>query len=187
MAKDLGGDSAKGEVAIITGALTAANQNEWMKHMKVRLAEKYPGLTLVATKPSDDKAPMAFQAAQDMMKAYPNLKGIFAITSVGFPAAADAVKQAGKSGAVLVTGLATPNSMKPHVKDGTVKSVFLWNTQDLGYLTVQTARALVDGTLKPGATSVKAGRLGDRKIEGESVLLGDYLVFTKDNIDKFDF
>jgi rhamnose ABC transporter rhamnose-binding protein len=186
MAKDLGGDDAKGEVAIITGALTAANQNEWMKHMKVRLA-KYPGLSLVATKPSDDKAPMAFQAAQDMMKAYPNLKGIFAITSVGFPAAADAVKQAGKTGQVLVTGLATPNSMKPHVKDGTVKSVFLWNTQDLGYLTVYTARALVDGTLKPGATSIKAGRLGEKKIDGESVLLGDYLVLTKDNIDKFDF
>lgn len=186
MAKDLGGDGAKGEVAIVTGALTAANQNEWMKHMKTRLA-KYPGLSLVATKPSDDKAPMAFQATQDMMKAYPNLKGVFAITSVGFPAAADAVKQAGNSGKVLVTGLATPNSMKPHVKDGTVKSVFLWNTQDLGYLTVQTARALVDGNLKAGATTFKAGKLGDRKVDGEAVLLGDYLVFTKDNIDKYDF
>ena len=48
-----------------------------------------------------------------MMKAYPDLKGVFAITSVAFPAAADAVKQAGKGGQVLVTGLATPNSMNP--------------------------------------------------------------------------
>jgi ABC-type sugar transport system substrate-binding protein len=154
--------------------------------MKVRLA-KYPGLTLVGVKPSDDKAPMAFQATQDLMKAYPNLKGVIAITSVGFPAAADAIKQAGNAGKVLVTGLSTPNIMKPHVKDGTVKSVFLWNTQDLGYLTVQTGRALIDGTLKAGATSIKAGKLGEKKIDGESVLLGDPLNFTKDNIDKFDF
>jgi rhamnose ABC transporter rhamnose-binding protein len=186
MANDLGGRDAKGDVAIVTATMTAANQNEWIKHMKVQLA-KYPGLNLVATKPSDDKAPVAFQATQDLMKAYPNLKGVFAITSVAFPAAADAIQQSGNSGKVLVTGLATPNSMKPHVKDGTVKSVFLWNTQDLGYLVVYTARALADGTLKPGATTIKAGHLGERKVDGESVLLGDYLVFTKDNIDKFDF
>lgn len=186
MAKDLGGDGAKGDVAIVTATLTAANQNEWIKYMKERLG-KYPGLNLVATKPSDDKANVAFQVTQDMIKAYPNLKGVFAITSVAFPAAADAIKQGGKSGQVLVTGLATPNSMKPFVKDGTVKSVFLWNTVDLGYLTVQTANAIVNGSLKSGATSLKAGRLGERKVEGDNVLLGDYLVFTKDNIDKFDF
>jgi len=186
MAKDLGGEGAKGDVAIVTATLTAANQNEWIKYMKERLA-KYPGLNLVGIKPSDDKANVAFQVTQDLMKAYPDLKGVFAITSVAFPAAADAVKQAGKGGQVLVTGLATPNSMKPFVKDGTVKSVFLWNTKDLGYLTVQTANALASGTLKPGDTSLKAGRLGEKKIDGDNVLLGDYLVFTKDNIDQFDF
>lgn len=186
LAKDLGGDGAKGDVAIVTGSITAANQNEWIKYMKERLP-KYPGLNLVATKPSDDKAPLAFSVTQDLMKAYPNLKGIYAITSVGFPAAADAIKQAGKAGEVMVTGLSTPNTMKPFVKDGTVKSVVLWNTQDLGYLTIYTARALADGTLKPGDTTLKAGHLGERKVEGDAVLLGDYLVFTKDNIDKYDF
>src|SRR5204863_1144164 len=34
----------KGEFAIITASLTAANQNEWIKHIKARMAEKYPGL-----------------------------------------------------------------------------------------------------------------------------------------------
>src|SRR5262245_15003501 len=32
----------KGEFAIITGALSAANQNEWIKHIKARMAEKHP-------------------------------------------------------------------------------------------------------------------------------------------------
>ena len=34
---------SKGEFAIITASLSAANQNEWIKHIKARLAEKYPG------------------------------------------------------------------------------------------------------------------------------------------------
>jgi ABC-type sugar transport system substrate-binding protein len=185
MARDLGGD-ANGDVAIITARLTAANQNAWIAHMKDRL-KKYPGLNLVATKPSNEDQKLAFQVAQDLMKAYPKLRGIFGISSVSFPGAAEAVRQAGKKNQVLVTGLSTPNDMREYVKDGTVKSVVLWNTKDLGYLTIQVAKALADGTLKPGATSIQAGRLGERKIVGDNVLLGQILIFTKDNIDKFEF
>jgi ABC-type sugar transport system substrate-binding protein len=95
MAKDLG--TPEGEVAIITASLTAANQNEWIKFIKERLAT-YPKLSLVATKPSNEDQRLAFQVAQDLMKAHPNLKGIFGISSVAFPGAAEAVKQSGKSG-----------------------------------------------------------------------------------------
>ena len=185
MAADLGGDSAQGDVAIVTASLTAANQNEWMKHMKVRL-EKYPGLKLVATKPSNEDQKLAFSVTQDLMKAYPNLKGVFAISSVAFPGAAEAVKQGGKSGQVFVTGLSTPNDMRSYVKEGTVRSVILWNTKDLGYLTVYAARALVDGDLKKDS-KLKAGRLGEKEVRGDNVLLGQTLKFTKDNIDDFDF
>lgn len=186
MAKDLGGEKATGEVAIVTAALTAANQNEWIKHIKERL-EKYPGLKLIATKPSNEDQRLAFQVTKDMIAAYPNLRGVFAISSVSFPAAAEAVKQSGKTGTVLVTGLATPNDMKAYVHDGTVRSVVLWNTIDLGYLTVFAADALAKGELKPGQKSLKAGRLGEKQLEGDQILLGDILVFTKENIDRFDF
>lgn len=185
MAKDLGGDGASGEVAIVTASLTAANQNEWIKYMKERLP-KYPGLKLVGIKPSNEDQKLAFSVTQDMMKAYPNLKGVFAISSVAFPGASEAVKQAGKQGQVLVTGLSTPNDMRSYVKEGTVKSVVLWNTKDLGYLTVYAARALVDGELKKDS-KLKAGRLGEKEVRGDNVLLGAILTFTKDNIDEFDF
>ena len=72
--------------------------------------------------------------------------------------------------------------MKPFVKDGTVKSVILWNTIDLGYLTVRAAEALASGKLQAGATEFSAGRLGNRKISGDNILLGDILIFTKENI-----
>lgn len=187
MVKDLGGkDKAAGDAAIITASLTAANQNEWMTFMKERLNE-YPNLKLVEVKPSSEDQRLAFQVTKDLLGAYPNLKGIWGISSVAFPAAAEAVKQSGKSGQVFVTGLSTPNDMKPAVKDGSVASVILWNTVDLGYLTIYTANAVAKGDLKPGATTLKAGRLGEKKIDGDKVLLGDILVFTKDNIDKFDF
>jgi ABC-type sugar transport system substrate-binding protein len=186
MAKDLGGESAAGEVAIVSATATAANQNEWMKHMEERL-KAYPNLSLVATKYPGEDQNVAFQDGQDLIKKFPNLKGIFGISSVSFPGAAEAVKQGGKTGEILVTGLSTPNDMKPYVKGGEVKSVVLWNTKDLGYLTVYAAEAIKTGKLKPGATEIEAGRLGKKEIAGDQILLGDILVFTQDNIDQFDF
>jgi len=186
MAKDLGGEEPEGEVAIVTAYLTAANQNAWIGHMKERL-KQYPKMKLVAVKPSDEDQNKARQVTQDLMKVYPNLRGVFGISSVAFPGAAEAVRQAGKSGKVLVTGLSTPNNMKEYVKDGTVKSVVLWSTVDLGWLTVHAAEALATGKLKSGATTLPAGRLGEKKIEGDHILLGGKLVFTKDNIDQYDF
>jgi len=189
LAKDIGGgDAAKatGDVAIVTAQMTAANQNEWIKYIKQQLA-KYPNLKLVDIQPCDDDPTKAQQVTQALIKSNPNLKGVFAISSQAFPAAAEAIKQAGKAGQIQITGLSTPNGMKNYVKDGTVKSVVLWNTNDLGYLTVYAAEALATGKYKAGDTTIKAGRLGEKKIEGQTVLLGDILVFTKDNIDKFDF
>ena len=155
--------------------------------MQKRLAEKYPSLHNVAVKYPGEDQKQALQDAQVLIKAYPNLKGIFGISSVAFPGAAEGVKQAGKTGQVLVTGLSTPNPMKGYIKDGVVKTVVLWNTRDLGYLTIQVAHALARGELKPGATSLNAGRLGSKPIANDNVLLGDALVFNRDNIDKYDF
>ncbi len=187
MVKDLGGPEVSAQVAIVTAYLTAANQNVWIEHMKDHIAQTYPNLSLVAIKPSDEDQKLAFKVTQDLLKAYPDIKGFFGISSVSFPGAAEAVKQAGKSGQVMVTGLATPNSMKSYVKDGTVKSVILWNTFELGYLTVKVGEALATGKLQAGASVFDAGKLGEKKVVGENVLLGDILVFTKENIDQYDF
>jgi rhamnose transport system permease protein len=43
-----------GEFAIITGALSAANQNEWIAFIRKRLADKHRGLKLATIRPSDD-------------------------------------------------------------------------------------------------------------------------------------
>lgn len=178
---------AEGKVAIITATLTAANQNEWMGHIKARVAAEYPKLNIIAVQPSNEDQKLAFQIAQDLMKANPDLKGIWAISSNAFPGAAEAIKQAGKAGQVQITGLSTPNDMKSFVLDGTVKSVILWNTNDLGYLTVQVAKALASGTLKPGDAKFAAGKLGEKEVRGDNVLLGKILVFTRENIEQFNF
>ena len=83
------------------------------------------------------------------MRVYPDVKLIMAISAPAVPGAAEAVRQAGRKD-VNVIGLSLPNINKPYVHDGVVQAVVLWNTRDLGYLTVLASAMLADGTLSAG-------------------------------------
>ena len=176
----------KGEFAIITGALSAANQNEWISFIKKRMAEKHPGLSLATIRPSDDDRDKAFAETQTILRVHPTVKLIMAISAPAVPGAAEAVRQAGRKD-VNVIGLSLPNINKPYVHGGWVQTVVLWNTRDLGYLTIQAGMQLLQGTLAAGAQTMTGGRLGTIQIRGSEIILGPPLMFTKANIDQFDF
>ena len=182
-ARVLGG---KGSFAIITASLTAANMIAWQKTIEARRLEKYPHIKMAALRPCDDLQKKAFDEASTVMHADPAVKLFMAICTPAVPGAAEAVKQSGRTD-VKVIGLGLPNDNKRYVHEGITDCVILWNTMDLGYLTVQAAALLQAGSLKAGATSIEAGRLGKILIKGDNILLGQPFVFTKENIDQFDF
>ena len=69
-----------GDIAILSAAATATNQNEWIDLMKKTLAgdAKYKGLKLVDTVYGDDKPDVSTTQAQGLLTKYPNLKVIVA-------------------------------------------------------------------------------------------------------------
>ena len=186
MAAEVGDE---GGVAIVTSTFTTPNQARWIAEMAAYAEKCHPKLKWLETVEAQEDNNLSFNQATTLINKYgDDLKGIFGMTSVATPASAEAVTQANKCGSIAVVGLATPNAMKPYVEKGCVKSVVLWNPVDLGYAAMMVLRAVADGTLQPGATSVKAGKLGDLQvINGSEILLGSPYVFTKDNIGQFDF
>ena len=175
--------------AIVTSTFTTPNQARWIAEMAAYAEKCHPNMKWLETVEAQEDNVLSFNQATTLINKYGDeLKGIFGMTSVATPASAEAVTQAGQCGKIAVVGLATPNAMKPYVEKDCVKSVVLWNPVDLGYAAMQVLRAAADGTLKPGDTSVKAGKLGELQvINGSEILLGAPFVFTKDNIGQFDF
>lgn len=182
-ARILGG---RGEAAIVTASLSAANQNEWMRHIRARLAEAHPDVRIVTVRPSDGDRDRAFSETQTILAVHPSVGVVIGIAAPAVPGVAEAVRQSGRTD-VKVTGLSLPNMCKPYVHAGVIESVVLWNTTDLGYLTVHAAHALATGRLRAGATALDAGRLGRIAVDGDQILLGQPFVFTRENIDRFDF
>jgi rhamnose transport system permease protein len=176
----------KGKFAIITASLTAANMITWQKAIEAYRAQHYPELTMAALRPCDDLQKKAFDETTAILSADSDVKLIMAICTPAVPGAAEAVKQAGRDD-VKVIGLGLPNDNRRYIKEGITDCIVLWKTGDLGYLTVVAARALADGSLKPGDTQFPDGRLGTLRIEGDNILLGKPFTFSKENIAQFDF
>jgi len=186
MKKEIG---PKGDIAIVTTSFSAPNQTSWIDAMKKTIYAKYPGLRIVDVRPAGESTEEAYRITQDYLKSLPNLKGIVALGAPNLPGVARAVRDAGQVGKVAVVGNSTPNLMREFLKDGTVKTVLLWNAPDHGYLTVYAARQLLLGGLKAGQ-SFKAGKLGSFTPRKDAVSMQvalPVMIFTKDNVDQFRF
>jgi rhamnose transport system substrate-binding protein len=185
LAKQIG---SSGQIAIVSAAASATNQNAWIGFMKQQL-KKYPKMQLVSVVYGNDDPTMSTQVTQGLLQQYPNLAGIISPTTVGIGAAAAVLDTPKYRGKIALTGLGTPDEMKKFVADGTVKSFELWNPADLGYLAGYAAVELASGKIT-GASgdAFTAGKLGNFTVgDANTVLLGPPFVFDSSNISKFNF
>ncbi|MFD5598812.1 rhamnose ABC transporter substrate-binding protein [Leucobacter sp. NPDC058333] len=179
----------KGQIAVLSAAANATNQNAWIDLMKDELKANHPDVELVEVVYGDDDDQASFDKTAALLQTYPELKGIVSPTTVGIAAAARYLSTSDAKGKVALTGLGTPNQMREYVEDGTVTEFALWNPEDLGYLTAYAANALASGEIegKEGDT-FEAGDLGEFTVGADGVvLLGDPFRFNADNIGDFDF
>ena len=186
MAEETGG---QGEFLVVTGSLTAPNQNAWIEEMRKYMDQEYPEMSIASVEPGEEDLQLGIDVTRNYLRANPDTAGVFGLTTVALPGAAEAVQQLGLQDQVAVTGLSTPNQAKPYVESGTINKFVLWNPVDLGYLAVHVANRQVNGNMpsEEGAT-FEAGRLGEvEMIAPDVVLLGPPLVFTQENIDEYDF
>lgn len=189
LAKQIG---SKGQIAILSAAASATNQNAWIGYMKEQL-KKYPNMQLVKTVYGNDDPATSLTVLQGLLTAYPNLRGIISPTTVGISTAAQYLStHKSLLSHLTLTGLGLPSQMKKYVHDGTVEAFELWNPSDLGYLAGYAASGLASGKfqLQVGA-KFDAGNLGSYTVLGPaatpSVVLGPPTVFNKANVDQFNF
>ena len=188
ISEQIGGE---GEIAILSAAANATNQNAWIDMMEKELADNpdYANIELVDTVYGDDDDQKSFDQTEALLQNHPDLKGIISPTTVGIAAAARYLSDSSSKGKVALTGLGTPNQMREYVENGTVESFALWNPEDLGALATYAAAALANGDITgEEGDSFEAGDLGEFEVGAEGVvLLGEPFTFNADNIGDFDF
>ena len=132
---------------------------------------------------------------QALLAKYPDLNAIMAPTSVAVAAAGQVFESlgvypggaAGKS--IILMGKGLPNETRRFVKEGAIQEDVLWDPSDIGYASAYLATGLVKKTIALGeGKTFSAGTLGTLTFgKYNLVICGGPKVFTKDNIDQFNF
>jgi rhamnose transport system substrate-binding protein len=176
----------QGQLAVISCGPTSLNLNTWILHQNARLS-KYPRMELVTIRYAGEDVRNGVRVSLDVMSAFPNLKGLIGECSTSAPAVAEAIKQAHKIGTVKGIGISLPSVMKPYIKDGVIESFVLWDPVKLGYLTVWAAKEILEGKKFAKVNDVKNVGKVEYIADKKMLVLGPPTVFTKENVDHYDF
>jgi len=160
---------AGGEIAFIPFQRGTATNEQRAEGFKTGLKE-HPELKLVAEQASQSDYDKALQVTEDILTANPNLKGIFAANEPSVLGAAEAVRQAKKSGKITIVGWdASPDEVKG-VRDGVIDALIVQNPFRMGFDGVNAiTKQLREGT-KPssgdtGVTIVTKSNLDDPEVK----------------------
>lgn len=182
LAKYMEGD---GQYAIITSLLTVQNNAAWSKYATEYIEKNYPNMERIAYEPCEDDQSKAYSITQNLMTAYPDLKGILGVTTPAPPASAQAVEEAGKSGEIKVVGIVEPSTSREYLKSGAMQEAIIWHPGKLGYLTISAAKALLDGeTFTDGQEVPEVGKI---IVEDDKVIMDEILDITADTVDEYNF
>jgi ABC-type sugar transport system, periplasmic component len=187
---------AMGEEGVYTtmvGHVTNASHNEWADGAVARAQEAYPKMTLLEAEPrveSQDDGENAYQVAKEVMKKYPEVKGIVGTSSFDAPGVARAIEELGMKGKVFTSGTGMPAANKAILESGIVSSLTLWDPADAGYAMASLATQILEGTTVENGINLDAPGYEDMKFaEGSDKILegNGWIVINADNVDDFGF
>jgi simple sugar transport system substrate-binding protein len=186
LAKQMG---EEGEYITMVGSMTMESHNNWADAAVARQAEAYPNMTLVEDKrvSSDSDAEVAYQKTKELIKKYPNLKGIMGTSSFDAPGAARAIEELGLTGKVFAISVALPSETRDYLKEGVLQSVALWDPALAAKAMLNLAVSLYNGGTVETGSDLGVDSYNDVTVDGTVVVGKGWMAITKDNVDSFTF
>jgi AI-2 transport system substrate-binding protein len=180
---------------------TVTDQNSWVEAAKEYVASDFPNWKLLTTEYGESDAQKSIQVGESILNTYADVDAIICPDSTALPGMAQAAKNLGKSADdVIITGFATPSSMRDFIKDGTLKQFGLWDCKVQGAMGSYIAYWLAAGNEFTVGDKINIPTVGEVEIMPNSVLGYDYLaddsgivlmpertIFDINNIDDFEF
>jgi simple sugar transport system substrate-binding protein len=179
----------EGEYVVFVGSLTSKTHNEWVDAAIAHQKEKYPKMTLVGDKnESYDDAQKAYEKAKELLKTYPNLKGMQGSSANDVVGFGQAVEEAGLQDKIAVVGTSLPSMAGKFINTGAVDLISFWDPSLAGYAMNKLALMIKNG--EQPKDGIDLGLKGYEKIKlvGDKVFYGEaWIDVTKDNVTEYSF
>lgn len=187
---------AMGEEGLYTtmvASLTNGSHNEWADAGVAHQKAVYPRMRLLEAEKrveSNDNGDVAYNVAKELLKKYPDLKGIMGTSSYDAPGVARAIEELGLIGKVFTSGTGMPLDNVALLESGVVKSLTLWDPALAGKAMIALAVKVLDGEAVTapvnlgveGYTALQFKSGSSKVLEGEG-----WVVINAENVRSYGF
>ena len=136
----------EGEYAVFVGSLTSQTHNQWVDGAIARQEEAYPNMTLVGDKNETfDDQQQAYAKAQEVLRAYPDIKGMQGSASTDVAGIGLAIEERGLEDATCVFGTSLPSIAGQYMETGAVDGIGFWDPKIAGQVMNKVAVMVMDG------------------------------------------
>ncbi|MDQ0326955.1 simple sugar transport system substrate-binding protein [Rhodopseudomonas julia] len=185
LAKAMNGE---GKFVAIVGALTMETHMQWFNAGMEHIKADYPDMEFVLSEPIEDNndEKTALDKVNEVLKRYPDLKGIVGCSVSGTSMAALAVEKLRRKD-IAVVGLGLPSINGPYLEDGYQNVALCWRPADAGYASAFVAYKLLNGETVEAGMDLKRPGYDSVTIE-DGVVYGDAtLILTAENWKNYKF
>jgi simple sugar transport system substrate-binding protein len=182
----------EGQYIQFVGSLTNASHNEWQDCAKAYAEENYPNLEFIAKYESKEDSEVAYNTMKDVLKTYPDVKGVLGSSALDVVGAGRAIEEADLQDAIAVVGTSIPSYAGELLKTGAVDVAMAWDPATAGYacnvvaLKVLQGEEITDGMDLgvPGFEEIKLVT----GVNGVPVIYGAaWIKMDADNMDDYPF
>lgn len=135
----------EGQYMQFVGSLTNASHNEWMDCAKAYAEKNFPSLEFIAKYESKEDQEVAYNTMKDVLKTYPDVKGVMGAAAGDVVGAGRAIEEAGLQDKTAVVGTSIPSYAGELLKTGAVDLAMAWDPATAGYAANVVAYKLLHG------------------------------------------
>jgi simple sugar transport system substrate-binding protein len=136
----------EGEYAVFVGSLGSQTHNQWVDGAIARQQEAYPNMTLVGDKNETfDDQQEAYARAQEVLRAYPDIKGMQGSASTDVAGIGLAIEERGLEDATCVFGTSLPSIAGQYMETGAVDGIGFWDPKIAGKVMNRVAEMVMNG------------------------------------------
>lgn len=178
----------EGKYAVFVGSLTSQTHMQWVDGAIARQQEAYPNMELVGDRNETfDDQQQAYAAAQEVLRANPDIKGMQGSASTDVAGIGLAVEERGLEEQTCVVGTSLPSIAGQYIETGAVDMIGFWDPSLAGYVMNKVAQMVMDGEevtdgMDLGQPGYEAVSLDGKVIYGQA-----WVEVNKDNLADYPF
>lgn len=177
-----------GEYAVFVGSLTSQTHNQWVDGAIAHQKAKYPDMVLVGDKNETfDDQQKAYEKAQEVLRAFPNVKGMQGSASTDVAGIGLAIEERGLADATCVFGTSLPSIAGQYLETGAVDGIGFWDPSVAGYAMNKIAQMVMNGETVSDGMDLGLSGYEAVKLDGKVIYGQAWVNVNKANMAEYPF